>query len=284
MMEGFLNFAHTRYASIGAMVSFYLTRFMNFDPYETWPFAAIFGGFIAVVLYIFIVRPIRSRGRDKGITLTLTFLVLSFIIPSMLRIFNYWSRFWGDIPTDGYDLSRFDFTYSGIDGIVIMGPLTCLLLIIVLHYFLEKTKMGISLRAASENEDLARVMGINPFRAHCITWFISGFLSALAGSIIAIHHGMMIRSNDELIISIMSGALFGGLNNIYGSIFGGFFIALAQDFLKNFLYVFLGLPALKWQALLPTIFLVTIMVLFPEGITGEKSDILKKITTRIRKN
>ena len=51
MIEGFPNFAHTSYAVIGSMVSFYLTRFLRINPYYTWGLATIFGGVIGIIFY-----------------------------------------------------------------------------------------------------------------------------------------------------------------------------------------------------------------------------------------
>ena len=92
MMEGFPNFAHTGYASIGALVSFYLARIASLNPYLTWPFSALAGGAVGVFLYVCIVRPIKRDRGYQDITLTLTFLIVAQVIPSLCYIFNFWPR------------------------------------------------------------------------------------------------------------------------------------------------------------------------------------------------
>ncbi|MCW4048631.1 MAG: branched-chain amino acid ABC transporter permease [Candidatus Bathyarchaeota archaeon] len=277
MMEGFLNFAHTSYAAIGAMVSFYLTRFLHFNPYDTWPFVALAGGVLGVLLYIGVVKPIRRHGGYQEITLTLTFLVVGYVMPSVLAIFNYWSRYWGGYASRGYNLRYFDFGYRGIPGIAFISTITCILLVVGLRYFLTKNKIGLSLRATSENEDLAATIGINTHRAHCASWFISGALSALAGSIITLHRGMGVGGTDGLIINIMTGSILGGLYSIYGAIIGGLFVALAQDVLKNLLYRIIGLAIETWAGLLPLLFLVVTLTFFPNGITGGDSESVQRL-------
>nr|MBD3205805.1 hypothetical protein [Candidatus Bathyarchaeota archaeon] len=277
MMEGFPNFAHTSYAVIGSMASFYLTRFFNINPYDTWGFAALFGGFLGIILYLLIVRPIKCHGGYQDITLTLSFLVIALVIPSVASIFNYWARYYGQVPTRGYNLGFYDFNYRGIAGISIIAPATCVLLVIGLHYFLGESKIGISLRATAEDEKLAATLGINTFRAHMVSWFISGALAALAGSIMTIRGGMGLGGPDDMIISIMSGSILGGTSNIYGAIIGGLFVALGQDILRNIAFTFFGLPVLKWQGLLPIFFLVLSMSLFPHGILDGSSINLDRI-------
>jgi branched-chain amino acid transport system permease protein len=269
MMEGFPNFAHTTYAGVGALASFYLTRFFDFQPYDTWPFAALFGGLVAVALYRGIVKPIRRNGGYQDITLTFTFIMVAVVLPYFYLIFNYWARYWGDVPTRGYNLAWYDFDYNGIPGIAIMSTALCIFLIIGLRYFLTQHKVGLSLRAVAENPDLAGTIGINTERAHYYSWFISGALAALVGSVMTIHRGVGLGGPDGMIISVMSGAILGGVYNVYGAIIGGIFVALADDLLKRIAYEIGGVPALKWQGLYPLMFLIITLFIFPNGITGE---------------
>jgi branched-chain amino acid transport system permease protein len=268
MMEGFPNFAHTSYATIGAMVSFYLTRFLNFHPYDTWIFAAFVGGLLGVGLYLVIVRPIRRNGGYQDITLTFTFLIISMVLPQIAYIFNWWARYEvaGGSTVRGYNLRYYDFGYRGIPGIAITSVAACILLVLWLRHFLTKDRIGLSLRAVAENEDLAGTIGINTYRAHLVSWFISGALSALVGSIMTMRSSVSVGGPDGLIVNVMSGAILGGVNNVYGAILGGLFVALAQDMLKDLFYIFFGLAVEKWQGLLPMIFLVTSLTLFPNGI------------------
>jgi branched-chain amino acid transport system permease protein len=143
------------------------------------------------------------------------------------------------------------------------------------------------LRATSEDEKLSATIGINTFRAHCLSWFIAGALSALAGSIITINRGMGVSGPDDaLIVNVMSGAVLGGLYSIYGAILGGIFIAVAQDALKNILYAIFGLPILEWQSLLPISFLLIVLAFFPNGVTsgdGQRLQGIRKLIIRTRK-
>lgn len=268
MMEGFPNFAHTSYAGLGAMVSFILARFFDFNAYDTWPFAALVGGIFGVVLYIGIVKRIRQHGGYQDITLTLTFIVVAQVLPYFYLIFNYWARYFGDVPAQGYYLGYYDFSYQGIPGIAIISSATCIFLIIGLRYFLTQNKIGLSLRAVAESEDLAATIGINTDRAHYASWFISGALSALVGSIMTIHGGTRLGGTDDMIINVMSGAIMGGVYNVYGAIIGGLFVSLSQKLLNTLFYNLFGLAVMNWQGLFPMGFLVLALFVFPNGITG----------------
>jgi branched-chain amino acid transport system permease protein len=159
-----------------------------------------------------------------------------------------------------------DFRVLQTPGIVIVGIGTCLMIAIYLYYFLTKTTRGISLRALSEDEELAEVLGINSYRSHCLAWFISGGLAALAGSIIVINQGLSPQYADLLIVAVMTGSIFGGLNSVFGAIIGGVFISLAQKVLRTILFWAFGIPVLNWTPIYPTIFLIFTLLFFPNGI------------------
>ncbi|MFH0850227.1 MAG: branched-chain amino acid ABC transporter permease [Candidatus Bathyarchaeota archaeon] len=283
MMEGFPNFAHASYASIGAIVSFYFTRIMGMNPYVTWPLSVLAGGVIGVLLYVVVVRPIKRVARYHEITLTLTFLVISYVIHSVGNIFSYWSRYFMGAQTKYYNLRSYDFSWDGYRGIIVVSSITCLLLIVGIHIFLTRTKLGIGLRAASENGDLAAVLGINTDRAHMTSWFLSGGLATLAGSIMAINSGIITSRSDGLMVTVMSAAILGGLYSIYGAVIGGFLVTVTQDFLKNLFFIVFGLVAVRWQELTPIIFLLGVMILFPNGITSHRDLSIQGLLRKVLK-
>ncbi len=108
MMEGFPNLAHTSYAVMGAVVTFYLTRFQRFNPYDTWAFSILVGGLIGVIIYVFIVRRIRRHGGYQLVTLTFSSLAISTVLNGVSHVFSYWSSM-SRTPTQSYNLSYLDF-------------------------------------------------------------------------------------------------------------------------------------------------------------------------------
>ena len=83
-----------------------------------------------------------------------------------------------------------------------------------------------------------------------------------------IHGGGAGGGSDGMIISVMSGAILGGVYNIYGVIIGGLFVALAQELLNRVFFKIFGLAIMNWQGLFPLGFLVLALFIFPNGITG----------------
>ncbi len=269
-MEKFPNFAHLSYATVGSMVSFYLVRFLRFNPYDTWPFAALVGGLLGMVLYVGVVRPVgdSAGGWNRDIILTFTFYIIAHTMVSVIGMFNYWTRNAMGAPSTGFVLRWGDFRWGGLPGIALIGPIACGLLVVALHFFLTRTRLGTALRATAEDEDLAATLGIDVYRAHLASWFISGALSALAGSIITLWGGMGLGVTDDTFVMVMAGSALGGLDNVYGAIFGGIFISMAKKTLGNLLFMVFGLAIKPWERLLPIVFLVVILMGMPNGVTS----------------
>jgi len=276
MIEKFPNFAHASYASIGTMIAFYLVRFHGFNPYATWPVAALGGGVLGVLLYLGVVKPIKAHG-SREITLTFTFYIISQMIGSALAMFSYWLLIVTGIQSRGFMLSSFDFRVEGVPGIGFVAPLTVLLLVIALNYFLYRSKFGIAMRATSEDEGLASSLGINVSLIHVLSWFLSGALSALAGAILPMWRATSVNFSDELLVQVMAGSVLGGLTGISGAILGGFLVATSQRLLITFLVRAFGIWVMSYEALVPIVLLFLVLAVEPNGLTALK---LEKLSVR----
>lgn len=282
MMEGFPNLAHTSYAIVGAVVTFYLTRYHRFNPYDTWLFSALIGGLFGVFIFVAIVRPIKRHGGYQQVTLTFSSLAIATVLGGLSWVFSYWSAM-GNAPTQSYNLSYMDFWLNGRPGIAYVGVGTCVMVSIYMYLFLTRTTTGISLRATAEDEALAEVVGINSLRVHGISWFISGGLAALAGSIVVVHQGMTPTGSDALLVSVMTGSILGGLDSITGAILGGVFVGVSEKVLSTLLFWVFGLDVLKWARIYPIIFLVIALYFFPNGVLSGTEVDIRKIWDRLKK-
>jgi branched-chain amino acid transport system permease protein len=276
MMDKFPNFAHTSFASIGTMVTFYYVKLHGWNPYHTWPISMLVGGIIGVLLYLGIVNPIRKQGY-REITLTFTFLIISQMISSFIGVFSYWLLNFKRLSSFSFILRAEDFSWNGIPGIGLAAPLTTILLVGGLWLFLNRVKFGIALRATAEDEFLAASLGVNIQFIHISSWFLSGMLSSLAGSIIPLWQGTAIDYSDELLVSVMAASVLGGLDSITGAIIGGVLVATSQKTLSYLLVRVIGVWMGAYEALLPIIFLFTALVIEPRGLIALKG---KQITIK----
>jgi len=106
--------------------------------------------------------------------------------------------------------------------------ITAIIVVAVLFWFLNKTRTGKSMRAYSDNEDLALLSGINPERVVMVTWIIVAALATVAGTLYGLDKSFKAFTYFQLLLPIFASAIVGGLGSPVGAIAGGFVIAFSE--------------------------------------------------------
>jgi branched-chain amino acid transport system permease protein len=110
----------------------------------------------------------------------------------------------------------------------------------LLFYFLNKTKTGKSMRAYSNNEDLALLSGINPKKIIIITWVIVSILATIAGTLYGLDKSFKPFTYFNNLLPIFAATIVGGIGNPLGAFYGGFLIAFSEIALTYAYKKFLG--------------------------------------------
>jgi branched-chain amino acid transport system permease protein len=105
---------------------------------------------------------------------------------------------------------------------------TAAVAVALLFWFLNKTRTGKSMRAFSDNEDLALLSGINPEKVVMVTWLIVAALATTAGVLYGLDKSFKAFTYFQLLLPIFAAAIVGGLGNPLGAIAGGFVIAFSE--------------------------------------------------------
>ena len=106
-----------------------------------------------------------------------------------------------------------------------------IILVSIMFWFLNKTKTGTSMRAYSDNEDLALLSGIDPKKVVLITWVIAGILATIGGILYGLDKSYRPFVYFNNMLPIFAAAIVGGIGNPYGAFLGGYVIAFAEIFL-----------------------------------------------------
>jgi branched-chain amino acid transport system permease protein len=120
---------------------------------------------------------------------------------------------------------REGLAFKTSQGITIV---TAVLVVIALFWFLNRTRTGKSMRAYSDNEDLALLSGINPERVVLYTWMIVAALATIAGVLYGLDKSFKPFTYFQLLLPIFASAIVGGLGSPIGAIAGGFVIAFSE--------------------------------------------------------
>ena len=117
-----------------------------------------------------------------------------------------------------------------------------IIVVSILFWFLNKTKTGKSMRAYSDNEDLALLSGIDPKKVVMITWIIAAVLATIGGALYGLDKSFKPFTYFNNMLPIFAAAIVGGIGNPFGAFLGGYVIAFAEILLtyayrKFFVYI-----------------------------------------------
>ena len=159
---------------------------------------------------------------------------------------------------------RINFGRIDIDISVLLIFSLSILLIVFLKKFLDKTKIGMQMRAVAQDKETASLMGVNVDAITDITFFIAGILGAIGGVLYGSYYNFVQYNIGEFYGPIgFAAAVIGGLGNIYGSILGGYLFAIIVTFTAAYLP---GGVAFKFPIGFAA--LIIFLTIKPSGILG----------------
>lgn len=265
-----INFAHGDVLMVGAFVGLATILGLTFVGIEN-PWAQLLTAIVVATCTVaamgaliakFLVLPLKNAPPLNTLLIT---LMLGTVLHEGVRLFYPKGanpqRFPSLLPTDAYTFGNFTLR---IDSMMVL--LAGLLVIAGIHLLINRTKLGLAIRAVAQDEDTAKTMGINFTFIVLITFAIGSALAAFAGILHGLYYSE-INFAMGLLLGVIgfSSAIVGGLGNIYGAIIGGFLFAALQT---------LGVLAMPFASAYKDVFafgvIILIMAWRPTGLIREK--------------
>ena len=225
-ITNYINFAYGDFMALGA----YFTYVLNAEFFHLTIWLALVGGslmmgLLAVFLNHFLLSPFARRFNK-------TFYVMIVTFGLSLIILNVIYSIWGpDVRTYAMPLEHVVHVGPFLltrDQIIVM--FVAIFLMLAIHVMLKTTRLGKSMRAMSDNTTLAMTSGIDTRRITTITWFLSGTMAGLAGSVLGITEGNLTPAAGELFLFVIFAAVIvGGVGSIYGAMAGAVLIGMATE-------------------------------------------------------
>ena len=238
----FSNFAHGDTMAFGTMWAILITWWfqsmgISLGPLPTALLAIPFAIFITAGMLLGTDKLVYSFYRKQKVAPIIMVIVsagVMFIMNGLVRLII------GVEEQSFADGSRFvlqaaDFkAWSGLnEGLAIKTTtavtlVTAIVTVALLFWFLQKTRTGKSMRAFSDNEDLALLSGINPDRVVQVTWIITAALAVIAGTLYGLDKSFRPFTYFQLLLPIFAAAIVGGLGSPIGAIAGAFVVAFSE--------------------------------------------------------
>ena len=238
----FSNIAHGDTMAFGTMVTILLTWVLQgagvtFGSLTT-ALLALPGGIVATAVLLLgtdrLIYAYYRAQRTRPIVLVMVSVGVMFVMNGLVRfIIGPGDQRFSD--GERFIISVREFRdWSGLpEGLALktsqaITVITALVVVVALFWFLNRTRTGKSMRAYSDNEDLALLSGINPDRVVTVTWLIVAALATVAGVLYGIDKSFKPFTYFQLLLPIFASAIVGGLGNPVGAIAGGFLIAFSE--------------------------------------------------------
>ena len=238
----FANFAYGDLMAFGTMISILITwKFqsmgISFGFLPTALLALPFAIIATILVSLFFDKVIFDYYRIKkspGVTLIVVSLGLMFVLNGIVRVvIGTGDRQFFDGQKFLIKANEFKELTGLNEGLAIKSTqlitlVTTIFVALLLFWFLDKTKTGKSMRAYSNNEDLALLSGIDPNRVVMITWIIASILATVAGTLYGLDKSFKPFTYFNNLLPIFAAAIVGGIGNPIGAFFGGFLVAFSE--------------------------------------------------------
>ena len=134
-----------------------------------------------------------------------------------------------------------------------------LVLVVAVQLFLQKTRLGLAMRAVSESPTLAEINGIALSRVVRWVWILGGALAAVAGVLYGVSVQLRPEFGFQLLLPLFAAAIVGGVGNVVGAVLGGFLIGIVESFSV------LVIPA-GYKLAMPFIVMLLVLYVRPTGL------------------
>ncbi len=257
----FSNFAHGGVIMIGAYIGYFCLTLLNVPFFIAFILSAVGTGLLAVSMEKIVYRPLRKRNAPflyfiisaMGASIFLENIVIASPIGPTFRsypaIFSTTPIMLGNIA-----LGRIDLLMFIISAVSLIG----------LMYIIEKTKIGLSIRATSYSIKGSTLMGVNVDMVIFIIFMLGGILAGLAGMLFGMKYTVYPQIGNITTKSFIA-AVFGGLGSLPGAIIGSILLGLIETMTSGYL-------SSQYRDLIAFALLISVLIFKPTGLMGKATE------------
>lgn len=256
-----LNFAHGDVIMVGAYISFLLTNHAGMNAWVSLLIAIAVCTILGMLIERLAYRPLRGTG---SLAVLITAIGVSYFLQNAALLL------WGADPRMFNSIFGGFKTIHLADGALTITPesmftiLANIIIMIALTLFVSKTKAGKAMRAVSEDNGAAQLMGINVNQSISLTFAIGSGLAAIAGVLMCSAYPVLIPTTGAMPgIKAFTAAVFGGIGSIPGAMIGGLILGIIEIFSRAYISSELA-DAIVFACL------IIVLLIKPTGLLGKK--------------
>ncbi len=252
-----LNFAHGDVIMVGAFVAYFAIGSFNMPALIAVLFSVIVCTVLGVVIERLAYKPLRHA---SSLSVLITAIGVSYLLQNAAMLL------WGT------DTKIFPTLLSGnlqlgalsIPWLTLLTIAICILIMVFLTLFINRTKTGRAMRACSEDKGASSLMGINVNRIISITFAIGSGLAAIAAVLLCATYPSVYPTLGSMPgIKAFTAAVFGGIGSIPGAFLGGLLLGVIENLSKAYISAQLS-DAIVFAVL------IIVLLIKPTGLLGKK--------------
>lgn len=256
----FVHFAHGGVVSISAYILYLLFSKIGIDFYLAAFLTIISSAIIGYIINKIIYAPLRKKNASSSVMLVASLGILILIESLNLLFF-------------GAELKTIQFITIK-QGLNIFGAsITLLQLFIVfismslfvgLYFFMKRSRIGMAMRAVSDNKNIAEIVGISSEKIYQWSFIIGSGIAGVAAILISLEQNIQPTMGTSLIIKGFTGAIIGGIGSVPGAVLGSLLLGFSENLGTTFLLS-------GYKDAIAFILLFLFLLFRPQGIWGIKN-------------
>ena len=256
-----LNFAHGDIIMVGSYICFCAMSYLNLPPVVGVLLAVIACTALGIIIEKLAYKPLRAA---PSLAVLITAIGVSYFLQNAaLLIWKSDPKVFTSV-VDGLPSLELAGGKLIISPVTIVTVLACVIIMVALTFFTNKTKIGKSMRAVSEDKGAAQLMGINVNSTISITFAIGSGLAAIAGVLLCSAYPTLMPTTGAMPgIKAFTAAVFGGIGSIPGAMLGGILLGIIEIFGKAYISTQLS-DAIVFAVL------IIVLLIKPAGLLGKK--------------
>ncbi len=253
-----LNFAHGDVIMVGGYMCFCATFYLGLPPLAGVLLAVVVCTLLGVTIERLAYKPLRSA---PALAVLITAIGMSYFLQNAALLL------WTANPKTFTSIVGYGSIQMGdvhITHVAMVTIAVCVVIMVALTLFTNKTKMGTAMRAVSEDKGAAQLMGISVNRTISLTFAIGSGLAAIAGVLLCSAYPMLVPTTGSMPgIKAFTAAVFGGIGSIPGAMLGGILLGVIEIFSKAYISQELS-DAIVFAVL------IIVLLVKPAGLLGKQ--------------
>lgn len=253
-----INFAHGDVFMVAGLVMVYASA--SLPMFVSIPIVIIATVLLGVLIEKVAYRPLRSAPR---MSVMISAIGVSYLLQNCALYFTGGlPKVYPSIPFLSKSITILGATTKMV---TVITPVLTILLVIALVTFINKTKLGMAMRAVSKDFETSQLMGIQINRVISSTFVIGCFLAAIGSLLYFSNYTSVIPTSGGMPgLKAFVAAVFGGIGSIPGAVIGAFVIGICENIIK-------GMGLTTFSDAFTFVLLIVILLVKPTGIFGEKA-------------